>query len=267
MKTSKITAYPVRDKRKSYDICEAFIKGAQVHGIEASVADMQRKSPSLLANGASFFYGIDASNQHLWEQAKLAGSYFYCDNSYFDTARQEYFRVTYGRLQHSGEGTSDCKRFESLNLALAPMRARGEHIVLCPQSDHFMRNVVGMRGDWTQEAMQRLKSITTRPLRLRLWSNDKSKLASTLGDDLAGAHMLVTFSSAAAITAVLSGVPTNCSPKCAAWPVSEPDLDRLESPAFRRPEYIRNWAGVLADNQWTLDEMRSGAAWEKLHAA
>ncbi len=252
-----IYCYPVSGKQKSLDICKAFAAGcgAQI------LVDAEQLQP-----GPAFFYGVDASNAHLWKavRANAQQDFYYCDNSYFDDARQQYFRITKNRLQHTGFGVSNKQRFDDLGIDNRPLRNRGSHIVVCPQSDSFMETIVGYQGNWASDTMKALGGISKRSVRLRLWSGDKAKLASTLGEDLEGAHALVTWSSAAAITAVLSGVPAFVSKQCAAAPVANLALERMETPIFCGPAYIRNWAGVLADNQWTLDEMRRGIAWDAL---
>jgi hypothetical protein len=74
------------------------------------------------------------------------------------------------------------------------------------------------------------------------------------------AHALITWSSAAAVMAVLAGVPVVTMGPCAAAPMAG-DIADVEN--LPQPER-ESWAGVLADNQWTLDEMRAGKAWEAL---
>jgi hypothetical protein len=41
------------------------------------------------------------------------------------------------------------------------------------------------------------------------------------------------------------------------------DLSEIEAP--RRPEDRERWAGVLADNQWSVPEIRNGTAWKALN--
>lgn len=249
----KVFAYPVAGKRKSLEICSAFVAGCGGEIVTDGV----------LRDGAAFFYGVDASNHAIWRavRADHDRDFFYSDNSYFDSSRQAYFRVSRNMLQHSGRGVSDGKRLAALGITLKPWRVSGEHIVVCHQSDHFMRVVVGHAGDWQREIAAALAAVTSRAILVRAWSPDKGMLANTLAADLCGAHALVTWSSAAAITAVLSGVPVVTLGQCAAEPMAGVlgEIERL--PTSER----ENWAGVLADNQWTLDEFRSGFAWERLN--
>jgi len=250
-----ITAYPVVGKRKSYDICESFVRGSG--GAIATAATELRP-------GAAFFYGVDQSNLHLWKQVKAERrDYYYCDNSYFDATRQTYFRVTHNRLQHPGVGKSSGIRFNLLGMPICPWQSNPEgHVLICPQSDSFMRDVVGFVGDWCTETTGALRSLTDREIRVRSWQRDKGALAATLQKDLHGASVLMTWSSAAAVTAVLQGISVVTSADSAAAPLSS-HLFKLDNP--KQSTDRSNWAGLLADNQWTVDEIANGTAWRMLN--
>lgn len=254
---SIVNCYPMYSKRKSVDICQAFARGCR--GQLVLPREVWLPEPS-------FFYGIDDSNMHAWTDALVHQQkidWYYCDNSYFDKTRGTYFRVTKNRLQHTGLGMSDGKRFASLGIEIKPWRTAGRHIVVCPQSDDFMRRIVGYNGDWLADTKQALMLRTERPLKVRHWNRDKASAAATLHEDLRDAWALVTWSSAAAIEAILAGIPAVVSGQCAAKPVSIPldGIDDADPRCFDRHE----WAAVLSDNQWTLDEMRRGITWSHLH--
>lgn len=246
-----VTAYPVAGKKKSQEICLAFVRGCG------------GQIGTTLRDGPAVFYGVDASNEQIWREVRASGrDYYYIDNAFFDATRQEYFRVAKNRLQHPGTGRSDGARFRELGVEMKPWRAAGKHVVVCPQSDHFMRTVVGFTGNWCEQAVAALKLCTDREIRVRGWQRDKGALAATLGQDLEGAHALVAWSSAAAISAVLAGVPALVmSPDCAAGPMAGSKATEIERLPQRERE---NWAGVLADQQWNLDEFRNGTAWLNL---
>ena len=257
-----VTCYPVRGKQKSIDICRAFADGCE--GL-LMASGLSMEGAETLQDGAAFFWGVDQSNIHYWQQAKKRGDYYYGDNSYFDgSARGEYFRVTHNRLQHTGAGTTDMKRFNALGIPLTVNTNQGGHVVVCEQSEPFMRDVVGYRGNWLKQTLEELTDLTDREIRVRRWNRDKAAAQATLGTDLEAAHALVTFSSAAAISAALAGVPPFVGGDCPARLVGNDDLAYIEHPHLAAHAERLRWAGVLADNQWTLEEMRSGLAWEML---
>lgn len=241
-----VTAWPVAGKAKSSLICQAFLAGVQDRREDASV-----------------FYGVDRSNIRDWNRVREAGQHFYyIDNSYFDATRGAYFRITRDALQHTGIGESDGARFRMIGATIAEWRKSGEHIVVCEQSASFMRDIVRYNGDWLAETISTIRAISPqRRIVLRSWSPDKPALGRSLPSDLVGAWALVTHSSAAAITALLAGIPTISTAGAAAFMGC--NLQKIESPFM--PDDRERFFSVLADNQWTLEEMKNGTAWKALH--
>jgi hypothetical protein len=115
----------------------------------------------------------------------------------------------------------------------------------------------GVEG-WTEETVATLRRVTTRELQIRDWTHDKVGLMRSLADDLTGAWALVTHSSAAAVNALLAGVPVLT--QAGATLMMSRDIEHVESPIL--PPDRERFFGVLADNQWTLAEMRAGKAWQ-----
>lgn len=227
-----LIAHPVVGKTKSKMICEAFIQGA-AKGAEGHV-----------------FYGVNETNVKEWKEIKSRGEdWFYIDNSYFDSVRGQQFRVTKNRVQIDPVLLeSDGKRFNDLGLQLQwPQDNPDGHDVFVYQSESFMDCVSG-NPLWLD------KYPRTTLTHVRHWDRNKLKLQKTLEQDLRGARKLVTHSSAAAVTALIEGIPIVVSEMSAvhslsgAWPA-----DRLRT------------LSVLADNQYTLNEMKDGTAWQMLH--
>ncbi len=238
-----MTAYPVLGKAKSRDLCAAFIQGAP--------KDAQ----------GSVFYGVDQTNIKHWQRVSRSGEpYWYCDNSWFDKTRGTHFRIGRNRVQHDGQGQSNGERFKALALEIRPWRADGEHIVICPQSDSFMREVAEYPGDWLSDVVRTMALVSNRRFAVRNWDRDKLTLQATLARDLVGAWMLVTYSSTAAIQALLAGIPVSAIGGAARWAGTDPL--GIEAPFY--PEDRERFFGVLADNQFTINEMRDGSAWQLL---
>lgn len=250
-----IHGYPIPGKRKARLVCEAFAAGCK----GTTVTD------NMLRDGDAFFYGVDFSVEHIWRAILHDHSrdFYLIDNSYFDDTRQQYFRITKNMLQHPGTGMSDGKRLEALNLEhCKPWQTDGKHVIVCEQSASFMELPVGYKGSWLDDTLRELRQLTSLEVRVRKWSRDKSWALNPLKLELAGAAALVTWSSAAAITAVMGGVPIVVQGQSAAAPMAGTLADLPHLPML--PRY--NWLSVLADNQFTLEEMRSGHAWEALNA-
>jgi hypothetical protein len=234
-----LTACPVPGKKKSAELVAAFIAGAP------------KDATGLV------FYGVTEGNISQW-RAALSGreDWYYIDNSYFDAVRGLQYRVTKNRIQHDGEGDTDGKRFARLGIPVGPARllAEDSYVLCVPQSEPFMRLVIEYRGDWIEDMKAGLR--LQGPFRVRQWSSDKLAIQRTLPQDLEHARMVLTHSSAAAVSAVLAGVPVLVSPYSCAFRQATVN-DKTER---------RRWAGVLADNQFDLAELRNGHAWRTLHA-
>lgn len=234
-----LIACPVAGKKKSADICTAFIAGAPktAHGL--------------------VFYGVDPSNYAVWRKAKADGlPWYYIDNSYFDSVRGQQFRVTRNALQIDAMArATDGKRFDALGLAVKPMQRYNweGHIVMVEQSATFLLLAGGV--NWFEDSLAWAK---TQPggVKLRRWSADKLTTQKTLTADLEGARCLIAHTSAAAVTALLTGVAVMVSDQSA---VAHVRLSSDNSVDDRRRAF-----GVLADHQFTLNEMKEGLAWAKV---
>jgi hypothetical protein len=258
-----VTCYPIPGKPKALRLCEAFAAGVHAGGGKAEICT---EPPAKLQPGAAVFYGVRPAVAHLWEQAKREGrDWYYIDNAYFDVARERYFRVTKNALQCSGAGTVPVDmewRFGALGLQVQPWRQFGGHIVICPQSDEFMKVVAGWTGGWLDQIRAELRTLTPRRLVVR----EKGK-GRPLAADLIDAWALVTHSSAAANEAVLAGVPAFVTGRCATGPVSMNQGIRSFRRIEERPwgfDARRVWGEILARSQWTLDEITKGDAWKAL---
>jgi hypothetical protein len=246
-----ITCYAQPDKVKSQRVLQAFAAGCG--GRLSSTAAGE------LMEGDAAFYGVRPAWMHLWQQAVATRrQWYWLDNAWFDKAREQHFRIGRNALQSWSHKASDGKRLAQLGVQVHPWRKDGAHIVVCGQSDEFMRTAAGWpqgAAGWSRKVTRLLANNTDRPLVARIKLESKP-----LAEDLRDAWLLVTHSSAAAIEALIAGVPVIVTdPNCAASGFSTAFAD-VEAPA--RPDGREEWAARLADSQWTLDELRSGA-WNK----
>ena len=124
-----------------------------------------------------------------------------------------------------------------------------------------MREVAGWKNNWLSEAVRTMALASNRRFKIRNWNRDKIRAMATLKDDLKHAWILSTYSSAASVTALLDGIPVACcAGACYGMGVK---LIDVEQPIY--PKDRERFFGVLADNQWTVDEMRKGTAWASLN--
>jgi hypothetical protein len=109
-----------------------------------------------------------------------------------------------------------------------------------------------------------LWAATDREIRVRDKPNVKRQPRS-FAEDLRGAWALVARSSNTAVEAILAGIPAFVTHPCAAMACASADLSKIEEPLV--PDDREDWAALLAANQWTLEEMERGVAWQFLTTA
>lgn len=74
-------------------------------------------------------------------------------------------------------------------------------------------------------------------------------------------RVLITHGSAAAVEAVVSGVPAITLGPCVARPVSETEIEAVLDPVLPSEAARWSWACQLAWCQWSAAELQSGEAW------
>ena len=247
--------FPVPHKEKSKLICKAF-----AHGAPAS------------AVGDVFFgtEGVMVAWQAAQRRAAAGGApFWYLDNSFTDPQRGLYFRVTKNALQVDPTGkTSTGERFAKLGITVKDWRHKPDgKILVIPQSDDFMKSTLGRKGDWTRETVEKLNAWGYGPrVRVRPWLRDKKTAYVELHRDLDDAALVVTWSSASAITALYEGIPA-ISESGAAHALTGPlTQERVAQPLMPSLVERTRFLEILADAQFTLEEMRNGVAWRWLES-
>lgn len=186
----------------------------------------------------------------------IGREWFYGDHAYMRRGR--YYRITRNAYQFTGTSDATPERFLALGKTITPWRDSGHHIVLCPNSPTYF----GLFGldvhQWVKEVTATIHQHTDRPVRVR-WKGQETPIEQDLQD----AWAVVVFSSAAAIDGLLAGVPCfTLADFAATRSMGLSDLSRIESPF--RPDNREAFLWTLADNQWTMNEIRDGIAWRAL---
>lgn len=235
----------------SVEVCQAIAAGSGLPIVP----------PAPLLDGGMVTYGYLRGLLPTLRQAQFERrEWIYADRGYFGaTIGDDYsgfFRLTANAYQHNGKGTSTGARWRALGLEFAPWKRNGRHIVVCPPGELFAESVGRFRTDeWMESVLGELAEHTDRPIVVR---EKRQARTHSLAADLIGAWAVVTHMSNAATLALLEGVPVFCTGPSAAQAMGLADLADIETPAY--PDDRERWASVLADNQWTLAEIRDGAA-------
>lgn len=234
----------------SQTVCKAFAEGAGAPIVP----------PAPLRPGDVAMYGCLRGLGPTLRQAQAENrDWYYIDNGYIKAGHFDgYFRVTRNNYQINGTGKSYGWRYARLGINAKPWRADGKHIIFCPPSEVWC-GIIGIdREAFIADALYKIKINTSRKIITRAKGSQRA-----LALDLTDAWCLVTYSSNAAVEAAISGIPVICLGRCAASAISGA-INEIESPPT--PDRA-NWLGVIADNQFTLAEMRDGTCWRQIRAA
>ena len=186
---------------------------------------------------------------------KAAKDYWHIDHGYFfrsttPESYDGYYRITNNTFWHNGLGKFDSDRFLQLQikgLKVKDWRKTGDHVIVVPPSK-YMADYWGMH-DWLRNTVRELQQYTDRKIVVSI------KNETPLERVLPNAWALVTDHSNAGITALLNGVPTI---------FTNPSRKLGEVSDIENPPMDRDFFYGLAYQQWTLDEIRSGEAWNCL---
>lgn len=209
-----------------------------------------------LFDGPVALFGSPA-RWNLLKQAQAEGrDFYYGDHGYFQ--RKKYYRVTKNGYQHDGSGPATPDRFIRFRRDVQPWRRSGSHIIVCPNSWVYC-NLHGFDvRDWIADVTRTLREHTDREIRVR-WKTDVTPIEF----DLVDCWACIVFSSAAALDALIAGVPAFVlAPFAAGARMGLSDLTRIESPLL--PDGREPFLWKLADQQWTLPEIFEGRAWDAL---
>jgi lipopolysaccharide biosynthesis glycosyltransferase len=194
--------------------------------------------------------------------------FYYIDTGYFGNGRKKTFhRITKNDMQYLG----DVKHRSRDRLAATGYQARkfrpGANILLAPPSQKLLMCYGIDLDKWLEETVNTIRLFTDREIIIR---NKQSRSVRQSSDTMEMAlernvHCLVTFSSIAAVEAILLGKPAITLGPSAAGPITSHELSEIENPYIPTLDEVEEWAAHLAYCQFTEAEMRDGTAWRILN--
>jgi hypothetical protein len=215
-------------------------------------------NPNMLASGSVAMFG-HPDLFRLLRQAQTEGrTWYYADKAYFK--RGEYYRITRNDYMHDALGTAKPDRFLQLGVNAAQWK-NGSDILLCPQSNEFFKLHGLTQSSWVENTTKQIRKYTDRKIRVH-YKDTGAKAEKIFKGQLNDVWAVVVYTSMAGVQAVMHGVPCFATAKCTSSSFGLMDLSKIETP--HKPDNREQMAWVLADNQWTLEEIRKGAAWEKV---
>jgi len=248
---------------KNDKILENFVIGTD--GVVGRMDLMDKTPPSV----PIVLRGI--TKRKVMHQARSEGrDYYYVDTGYFgNDKRKHYHRITKNAMQYFGKLDPECPddRFVKTGTRLLKYRP-GTNILICPPSDKAMKYWNLDLEDWLKITINDIKKSTDRPIvirekPLRSVRTESDTIEMALSRDV---HCMVTFNSIAAVESLIYGKPVFTMGPNAAQPLANTNLADIDNPCMPSMEEIRNLMCNLAYQQFTVNEMRDGTAWQMLNS-
>ena len=195
--------------------------------------------------------------------------FYYIDTGYFGNGRKKTFhRITKNNMQNIGPVVIKRPRDRLAATGYAARKFRpGRVVLVAPPSQKLLMCYNIDLDQWLEETLTLLKLHTDREIIVR---NKQSRSVRQGSDTMEMAlerdvHCVVTFSSIAAVEAVLLGKPAITLGPSAAHSVTSQDIQDVEKPYIPTLDEVEEWAAHLAYCQFTELEMRDGTAWRILN--
>ena len=224
----------------------------------------------------NFFWGLGGANVKQIQQCIDWGlEWWYIDVGYvteqitryplpkIHNPNDTYFRIVKGHIHTQ---TMKPGNFRLKNISVNNWQNNDGHILLCPSSQTVTTWTNKMSQDeWCNKITDVIKEYTDRPIKFRNKPRPGNQWWETsITDDLEGAYALVTNMSLSAIDAIMFGIPAFTHIENIASPVSNTDISNINNPMKPNRQIINEWLNCISQNQFTLDEIGSGIAYEIL---
>jgi hypothetical protein len=221
----------------------------------------------------AMFYGRDRGTLEIMREAiARREDWFMCDNGYMGAGQYDgYYKLTRNGFQCDGLGEPDenrlAKLVDDLGLVIKPKwraeRERG-HILICPPIVEYERVHWFSHTHWLRNVQRMLKSMKVkRETKIRYKPGDpRDRNGRTLSEDFKACHAIITHDSNIAVEAIIAGIPVFCTGTTPATVFGDTDIRMIDDP--KRSGDRHEWLAILAANQWTLSEIREGAAIEAM---
>tara|TARA_B100001057_G_scaffold352040_1_gene353559 strand:+ start:1342 stop:2151 length:810 start_codon:yes stop_codon:yes gene_type:complete len=183
-----------------------------------------------------------------------------------------YFRICKGNIHTIRCKVGDGTRVSKLESQGIDINFKGwgggetTHILVAPSSPTVTYHINGIsQEEWTKEVTTLIKAHTDMPIRFRNKPRPNNEWWETdIRDDLKDCHALVTNMSLSAVDAVMNMVPVFTHQRHICSFISSKDLTKINKPMKPGHKTMNEWIKMVADNQFTIQEIESGIAYEIL---
>ena len=183
-----------------------------------------------------------------------------------------YFRIIKGGIHTNkfSATTPDRRNIlikQGIDAEFKGWKDNGEHILLCPSSPmvcYYINNLT--QEDWLKQVGEEIRKHTDRPIKMRNKPRPSNEFWGTdIKDDLKNAWCVVTNMSLAAIDGVLNMTPAFTHQKHVASLITG-QHELVERPYKPEREKVEEWLNMVANHQFTIQEIEDGLAFDILKA-
>ena len=247
-------------KGHMYDpILQSFVQGA---GGQISSWDLEEASMTPVV-----LRGVTKRKQMTACRA-VGRDFYYIDTGYFGNGKKKtYHRITRNDVQHFGPIVDRPDDRVPPDVGVAKFRRQGSKILIAPPSQKLLNLYNINLDEWLARTQADIRKHTDREIVVRLKQSrsvrqNTDTIQMALDDDV---FCLVTFSSIAAVEALLHGKPAITLGPNAAAPLCSHSVSEIENPFVPDLDQVRALIRHLSYCQFTEAEMRDGTAWRILN--
>lgn len=249
----------------------------------AFLRGMGAGAPPLVTDGVLRPGPVALWGEHKWyptlHKAIAEGrTWYYGDHAYF--GRGFYYRVTKNALQIDArdfekDPAANAARFEQVSAQLKAHKIHNEieifpsradpngFVMICPPSEPLSIRSGFTQRDWIKKAQRAVRAATNRRIEFRMKPKINRTPAPFL-EAMKGAWCAVTYTGNIATEAMLGGYPCITTGPHPAGVFGNTKIANIEKVKLPPPDVLKNWAGFLCRNQWTLEEIARGDCWKAI---
>lgn len=262
---------------KQLALCEALQRGLARYG--ERVEAVQGFEGVRDVDGLLLF-GIGGESKSIYDAYKAAGKRIVFFDKGYPRGGYGMYRVAVDDFQplHYLMGTPRRRdRLDAMGKYVRFLRyedrKKGEAILFDGASNKYcLWQGLGDWIEWGASVVQRIRQFTDRPIIYRPRPSHNAAVQvpgaelsqGQLADDLARAHVVISFGGNIGWDCVIAGVPHFAMGDSVARVVSETSWDLIDKPFIPHSSLRLQWASNVAYCQWTLEEFAGGLAWETI---
>ena len=232
-----------------------------------------------------FFWGLAGNNiREIRECIERNEEWWYVDVGYLTEQitrypepkihnyDKTYFRICKGNIHTIRCKVGDGTRVQKLAHQGIDVEFKGwltgetNHILLCPSSPTVTYHINGITQDeWAKITTDEIRKYTDRPIKFRNKPRPGNQYWNTdIKDDLKDCHCVITNMSLAAVDGIMNMVPAITHQRHIASFVTSRDLSKINKPMRPDHKTMNEWIKMVADNQFTIQEIEDGIAFKVL---